>query len=366
MEVAKITKLSKDLNKEGIKHIVFTLDNVSMKTFGDSTTLRLLKGRPEIEVEVEQILKNSKKSGDDEVSTASNVRLHAEANSQWKGSAKIRSQCTQFLQLFGFGLKDRKLKYGEGAPPPGWPAPLDWSAFRGPGKHSTDYCKQVILGLKQEVDQDQEELEEEEQVEEHHAVEDQVVGGDEVEDLMQQLDDEVGDAIEQDQGVGSEEEEDLIQQLENEVGDAMEQDGSGSEEEEDLILQLDDTVGDDIDHHEEELLLEEGELLVDNDAMPKLPSLKKKPKIAAKPRSPGKRKIFRPSKFKDYEDDEGDDDEEARPSKRAKSITSQVKTQMERFQHENETIPILIQQRKNKQGLLDEFGKIFPSAKKND
>ena len=60
MEVAKITKLSKDLNKEGIKHIVFTLDNVSMKTFGDSTTLRLLKGRPEIEVEVEQILKNSK------------------------------------------------------------------------------------------------------------------------------------------------------------------------------------------------------------------------------------------------------------------------------------------------------------------
>ena len=38
MEVAKVNKLSLELNKMGIKHIIFTLDDVSTKTFGDSTT----------------------------------------------------------------------------------------------------------------------------------------------------------------------------------------------------------------------------------------------------------------------------------------------------------------------------------------
>ena len=40
MEVAKVNKLSMELNKMGIKHIIFTLDDVSTKTFGDSTTLK--------------------------------------------------------------------------------------------------------------------------------------------------------------------------------------------------------------------------------------------------------------------------------------------------------------------------------------
>ena len=43
MEVAKVTKLSLELNKMGIKHIIFTLDDVSTKRFGDSTTLKRLK-----------------------------------------------------------------------------------------------------------------------------------------------------------------------------------------------------------------------------------------------------------------------------------------------------------------------------------
>ena len=47
MEVAKVNKLSLELNKMGIKHIIFTLDYVSTKTFGDSTTLKRLKDSPE-------------------------------------------------------------------------------------------------------------------------------------------------------------------------------------------------------------------------------------------------------------------------------------------------------------------------------
>ena len=157
MEVSKITKLSMELNKMGIKHVVFTLDKVSHKTFGDSTSLNILKESPEIEVLVQEVLKKSKKAKDDnddeQVFAASNARLLAEANSlQWKGSAQIRSQCTQFLQFYGFGLKDRKLKYGQGPCPPGWPTPLDWSSFRGPGKHSSDMCIEVIIGLKHERD----------------------------------------------------------------------------------------------------------------------------------------------------------------------------------------------------------------------
>ena len=35
MEVAKVNKLSLELNKMGIKHIIFTLDNVSTKTFAE-------------------------------------------------------------------------------------------------------------------------------------------------------------------------------------------------------------------------------------------------------------------------------------------------------------------------------------------
>ena len=57
MEVSKITKLSMELNKMGIKHVVFTLDKVSQKTFGDSTSLNILKESPEIEVLVQEVLK---------------------------------------------------------------------------------------------------------------------------------------------------------------------------------------------------------------------------------------------------------------------------------------------------------------------
>ena len=77
MEVAKVTKLSLELNKMGIKHIILTLDDVSTKTFGDSTTLKRLKDSPEFEAEVHDILQKSKQTKDDleQVCTTSNVRL---------------------------------------------------------------------------------------------------------------------------------------------------------------------------------------------------------------------------------------------------------------------------------------------------
>ena len=40
-------------------------------------------------------------------------------------------------------------KYGEGNCPPGWPIPLDWSNFKGPGKHSGTMCTEIILGIKE-------------------------------------------------------------------------------------------------------------------------------------------------------------------------------------------------------------------------
>ena len=64
---------------------------------------------------------------------------------------QVQSQCTAFLQLHGFGHKDKKKKYGEGNCPPGWPIPLDWSSFKGPGKHSGTMCTEIILGIKEHL-----------------------------------------------------------------------------------------------------------------------------------------------------------------------------------------------------------------------
>ena len=138
-----------------VKHLIFTLDNVSLKTFGDSDSINILGEGQEIQHLVEQVLKRAKRvettkeDENGEVFAASNVKLVAAAHSlKRKGIAQVGAQCSQFLQLRGYGLKDRKLKYGKGNCPPGWPSPLDWSSFRGPGKHSLDLCAEIIMGLK--------------------------------------------------------------------------------------------------------------------------------------------------------------------------------------------------------------------------
>ena len=39
-------------------------------------------------------------------------------------------------------------KYGVGPCPPGWPSPLNWSNFKGPGKHSVGMCEEIIHAMK--------------------------------------------------------------------------------------------------------------------------------------------------------------------------------------------------------------------------
>ena len=56
-----------------------------------------------------------------------------------------------------------------------------------------------------------------------------------------------------------------------------------------------------------------------------------------------------------------EEEEEERAPKRVKSITSHVKTQLQRFREETETVPILIQQQKNKASFLAGFEQIFSS-----
>ena len=109
-----------------VSNIFFTLDNVTLKTFGDSDSVMIMGEGKEIQDLVEQVLKKSKRLEgvkDEEVFAASNVKLVAAPDSlKWKGIAQVRAQFSQFLQLYGYGLKDRKLKYGQqGHCPPGWP-----------------------------------------------------------------------------------------------------------------------------------------------------------------------------------------------------------------------------------------------------
>ena len=46
--------------------------------------------------------------GEENVSTAYDIRLVDEHVGMAKGISKVRSQCTAFLQLHGFGHKDKK------------------------------------------------------------------------------------------------------------------------------------------------------------------------------------------------------------------------------------------------------------------
>ena len=76
------------------------------------------------------------------------VKLLPNEDGQVKGTLPLRALCTQFLQIHGFCLKDRKKKYGVGPCPPGWPSTLNWSNFKGPGKHSVGMCEEIIHAMK--------------------------------------------------------------------------------------------------------------------------------------------------------------------------------------------------------------------------
>ena len=114
MEVPKVKKLCNELNQMGVKHLIFTLDNVSLKTFGDSDSIKILGEGQEIQHLVEQVMKRAKRvrvktTKEDEnceVFAASNVKLAAAHSLKRKGIAQVGAQCSQFLQLHGYDLKD--------------------------------------------------------------------------------------------------------------------------------------------------------------------------------------------------------------------------------------------------------------------
>ena len=85
MEAAKVNKLSCELIKMGVSHVIFTLlDNASTKTFGDSTTMKIPERQPEIETQIKDILNKAKniRGGDQkEVFAASNVLIIGEKSS---------------------------------------------------------------------------------------------------------------------------------------------------------------------------------------------------------------------------------------------------------------------------------------------
>ena len=105
----------------------------------------------------------------------------------------------------------------------------------------------------------------------------------------------------------------------------------------------------------------EGEPVAKNVEKQKKTKPRSKKKADKQPTRPtSKRMRTRPLKFMDSGEVEEEEEEERVP-KRQRSITSQIKSQLERFHEENETVPILIEQLKNKASFLAGFEKIFSS-----
>ena len=154
MEVPKVLRLCDEFNNMGMKYFIFTIDNKSLKSYGDDLNPKALEDKANLVENLEQILANSKmledaKAGQDpKPVTSTKVKLLPNEDGQVKGTLQLRALCTQFLQIHGFGLKDRKKKYGVGPCPPGWPSPLNWSNFKGPGKHSVSMCEEIIHAMK--------------------------------------------------------------------------------------------------------------------------------------------------------------------------------------------------------------------------
>ena len=118
MEVPRVLRLSESLNKSKVQHMIFTLDGNTFKSFGDELSMKVLRQNGEVCKKIEEILRESDQlkrveeaknpDGEENVSTAYDFRLVEEHVGMAKGISKVRSQCTAFLQLHGFGHKDKK------------------------------------------------------------------------------------------------------------------------------------------------------------------------------------------------------------------------------------------------------------------
>ena len=79
---------------------------------------------------------------------------------------------------------------------------------------------------------------------------------------------------------------------------------------------------------------------------------KKTKKATTSIRPAGKRRIVLPRKYMDMDEDEI-------APKKIRPVTAHVQSQMERYRQEDETVPILIQQRRNKEDFLEGLQKVF-------
>ena len=60
MEVPKVLRLCDELNKMGMKYLIFTIDNKSLKSYGDDLSAKTLEDKADLVENLEQILANSK------------------------------------------------------------------------------------------------------------------------------------------------------------------------------------------------------------------------------------------------------------------------------------------------------------------
>ena len=92
MEVPKVLRLCDELNKMGIKYLIFTIDNKSLKSYGDDLSAKTLEDKADLVENLEQILANSKMLEDAKVGqdpkpvTSTKVKLLPNEDGNVKGT----------------------------------------------------------------------------------------------------------------------------------------------------------------------------------------------------------------------------------------------------------------------------------------
>ena len=153
---------SEALAKNKVSHICFTLDGPTsvFKVIGDN-----------VNVAIKKKLEEAIREGGEQAESVSRTKLFARpGTAEWKGAARIREACGHVLADLGYG-KNKTLIYGKGDAPTNWPVLYPWSSFRGPSKHSTEMCTQIVSSLTNFEEVEEEELEEAEEGELQEAEE---------------------------------------------------------------------------------------------------------------------------------------------------------------------------------------------------
>ena len=164
---------SEALAKNKVSHICFTLDGSTgvFKVIGDNVTVAAFESDEELKETIKKKLEEAIREGGEQSESVSRTKLFARpGTAEWKGAARIREACGHVLADLGYG-KNKTLIYGKGEAPTNWPVLYPWSSFRGPSKHSTEMCTQIVSSLTNFEEVEEEELEEAEEGELQEAEE---------------------------------------------------------------------------------------------------------------------------------------------------------------------------------------------------